>query len=364
MAEASNSGQYEIPAISVVMPTYNDGEYLHEAIDSILNQTFYDFEFIIINDGSTDNTEEIIDSYNDNRIRYLKNDSNCGNTVTRNKGMNAATGKYIAIMDSDDISVPNRLALQFEYLEKHPDIGILGGAKIFFDVHSWFYRRYPTDPDYIKSFLFFKNPVGQPTVMLRREILKKYGLLYNTKFESGGDFDFWYRSADKGVRIANLEAVLLYYRQSVSQMSHPGNAEVRIETLKTYFKEKLRSLGLEFTEQEFSVLHNFIRGRVEMTIGDCKLVGRLLKRILIANNQKEIYDFITFRAVIFVHRLRLLKYTYLEKSKPLFFLVKGIRLLSETGIKSLWQFWLNEGRLGRNFGANKVYKLPLPIFKI
>src|SRR6185437_13087929 len=90
------------PAISVVMPTYNDGAYLREAIDSILGQTFKDFEFIIINDGSTDDTEDIINSYRDNRIKYLKNETNCGNTVTRNRGRNAAMGKYIAIMDSDD----------------------------------------------------------------------------------------------------------------------------------------------------------------------------------------------------------------------------------------------------------------------
>src|ERR1700756_835254 len=98
-------------SISVVMPTYNDAEYLREAIDSILNQTFTDFEFIIVNDGSTDDTEEIINSYTDERIRYLKNENNLGNTITRNRGMDSAEGKYIAIMDSDDIAVGNRLEI-------------------------------------------------------------------------------------------------------------------------------------------------------------------------------------------------------------------------------------------------------------
>lgn len=88
----------DIPAISVVMPTYNDGEYLHDAIDSILNQTFTDFEFIIINDGSTDNTDAIISSYTDPRIKYMKNAVNLGNAKTRNIGMEAAKGKYIAII--------------------------------------------------------------------------------------------------------------------------------------------------------------------------------------------------------------------------------------------------------------------------
>jgi glycosyltransferase involved in cell wall biosynthesis len=131
-------GEPAVPRVSVVMPTYNDALYLRDAIDSILNQTFTDFEFIIVNDGSADDTERIILSYEDKRIRYLKNEVNAGNTVARNKGMEAARGRYIAIMDSDDVSVPDRLETQYKYMERHPGIGILGGAKIFFDERVFF----------------------------------------------------------------------------------------------------------------------------------------------------------------------------------------------------------------------------------
>ena len=346
----------DIPAISVVMPTYNDGEYLHDAIDSILNQTFTDFEFIIINDGSTDNTDAIISSYTDPRIKYLKNAVNLGNAKTRNIGMEAAKGKYIAIMDSDDISVQERFAVQYQYLEKHPETGILGGSKIFFDPYSWHYRFYPTDQDYIKSFLFFKNAVGQPTVMMRRDIIVHNKLAYNPDFENGEDFDFWYNAAIKGIAIKNIKNVLIYYRQSESQLSHPSNTGIRIETLKIYFRNKLMMLGIELREDDFNLVHNFIRGRVKGSEQYYYLVDNTLTDILKANRLKNIFENVSLKAVVFAHRLRLIKYTYLEYGKVSDFAAKLFKLLYETGIRALWKFWMNEGRFGRNFGASKIYK--------
>ena len=120
------------PMVSVVMPVYNGSKYLKEAIDSILNQTFTNFELIIINDGSTDNSEDIIFSYQDRRIYYLKNEHNKGICITLNRGLDNARGKYIARMDCDDISMPQRLAKQVNYLERHRDVGALGTDIITF----------------------------------------------------------------------------------------------------------------------------------------------------------------------------------------------------------------------------------------
>lgn len=108
------------------MPAYNAEKYLREAIDSILAQTFTDFELIIINDGSTDFTKDIILSYTDQRIRYIENEQNSGICVTLNKGLDAARGRYIARMDSDDISLPRRLEVQVQYMDSHPEIGVAG----------------------------------------------------------------------------------------------------------------------------------------------------------------------------------------------------------------------------------------------
>lgn len=107
-----------MPKISVVMPAYNAEKYIGKSIDSILNQTYGDFEFIIINDGSKDSTKEIILSYSDNRIVYLENEINSGIVVTLNKGLEYATGEYIARMDADDIAVAERLEKQIEFMEK------------------------------------------------------------------------------------------------------------------------------------------------------------------------------------------------------------------------------------------------------
>ena len=113
-----------VPGVSVVMPAYNAAKYIKEAIDSILAQTYRDFEFIIVNDGSTDNTKEIILSYSDPRIVYIENEQNSGICVTLNKGLDAAKGRYIVRMDSDDIALPQRLEVQVRYMDANPVVGV------------------------------------------------------------------------------------------------------------------------------------------------------------------------------------------------------------------------------------------------
>src|SRR5687768_2170096 len=117
-----------MPVISVIMPVYNTAAYLRESIESILTQTFKDFEFIIINDGSADNSEEIILGYNDQRIKYLKNEVNKGYVFSLNRALKIATGKYIARLDSDDLSLPGRLMAQYNFMENHPQVIVCGCA--------------------------------------------------------------------------------------------------------------------------------------------------------------------------------------------------------------------------------------------
>ena len=120
------------PKISVVMPAYNAENYIREAIDSILAQTFRDFEFLIIDDGSTDHTVEIIRSYSDSRIRLYQNERNMGVAATLNRGLDLARGEYIARMDADDISLPERFAKQAAYMDAHPDVAVCGSNIILF----------------------------------------------------------------------------------------------------------------------------------------------------------------------------------------------------------------------------------------
>ena len=157
------------PRISVLMPAYNSEQYVAESIESILNQTFTDFEFIIINDGSTDNTAKIIDEYakRDERIKFVNNSKNKGLIGVLNEGLNLARGEYIARMDSDDISLPTRFERQIAYMELHPKCGVLGTWFQMFGNASNIVRH----PKRINLLNLLRDQhVGHPTVMIRKSV--------------------------------------------------------------------------------------------------------------------------------------------------------------------------------------------------
>jgi glycosyltransferase involved in cell wall biosynthesis len=204
------------PAISVILPVYNAELYLKEAIDSILNQTLSDFEFIIFNDGSTDRTDEIIRSYNDERIVYKKKQENAGYLNLLNEGLDLAQGKYIARMDADDISLPNRFKEQFSFLEKNPDVGICGSWIESIGDKTGFVKR-PVSFSEIQYNFFFGCPLTHPTVMMRNEALKKFDLRYNAKYYYAEDHEFFLRCSFH-FKLVNLPMVLLKYRIHSTQI--------------------------------------------------------------------------------------------------------------------------------------------------
>ena len=203
------------PLISVIMPVYNGEKYLREAIDSILNQTYTNFEFIILNDGSTDRTEEIILSYDDSRIVYVKNEENLQIVKTLNKGIALAKGKYIARMDADDISLSERFEKQIYFMEQNSEVDICGtwiqmfGGK---DIH-W---KPPTTHDDIKVELLFGSGLAHPTVMGRRSFFVENK--YKEKFEKAEDYALWVETIDK-YHFINIPEFLLLYRTHTSQIS-------------------------------------------------------------------------------------------------------------------------------------------------
>ena len=206
-----------MPKVSVLMPVYNTKEeYLREAIESILNQTFTDFEFIILNDGSTDeNVEKVIKSYDDERIKYFHKE-NTGIADTLNFGMAKAQGEYIARMDSDDISLPERFIKQVEFLDTNKNISILGcNFEIFPEI------KIVQHPQNIKYLDLLKGcQIGHPTIMFRRSDFEKYNLAYNPKYKCE-DYELWSR-AIRYLKFANLEEVLLRYRWHETNLSKPS----------------------------------------------------------------------------------------------------------------------------------------------
>lgn len=206
------------PAISVVMPVYNGEKYLREAIDSILNQTFSDFEFIILNDGSTDKTEDIILSYSDPRIVYVKNSENIQIVNTLNKGVSLAKGKYIARMDADDISHPDRFEIQYNFMENNLGVALCGTLfEQFNEDFSLKIKNIPLSYEEIKVAMMFGCPVAHPTVMIRKSIFSHYK--YDQNYNKAEDYFLWYEISKKNI-ITNLPYNLLYYRIHNKQSSN------------------------------------------------------------------------------------------------------------------------------------------------
>lgn len=203
------------PAISIVLPAYNCGDFLTLCLDSLLQQTFTDFELIIINDGSTDSTEKIIRTYADPRIRYIKNETNVGLITTLNKGIGLAKGKYIARMDADDICQPERLSKQKAWLDANPKVDVVGCHIALInqageDAGSWQDDLDTPNAETLKAKMAQVNCLAHPTVMLREEIAKAYG--YNFYQQHTEDYDLWLRLLADGKVIDKIPEKLLLYR--------------------------------------------------------------------------------------------------------------------------------------------------------
>jgi len=207
------------PKISVLMPVYNTPEeYLREAIESILTQTYTNFEFIILNDGSINNVEDVVLSYSDARIKYIKNEHNIGLIKTLNRVLNEAKGEYVARMDADDIAIETRFEKQVNFLDQHKEIDILGTWLEVFPEKEII--KNPATDEKIKEFLLFIGSViGHPTVMMRKLTLDKYHIKYNEEDIHAEDYGLWVSIMDK-VKFANLQEVLLKYRWSDCNISN------------------------------------------------------------------------------------------------------------------------------------------------
>lgn len=212
-----------MPVISVIMSVYSEPlEWIKESIDSILNQTFKDFEFIIINDNPTRiANEDILVKYSqkDTRITILTNEKNIGLTKSLNRGLSVAKGKYIARMDADDISLPERLIEQYNFMEQHTEIGVCGSFIKYFGAKDTIVV-YPEKHN--QMFLFFMSTFAHPTVFIRREILVKFQLNYNEELRYSQDYDLWERLYSV-TKFHNIQKVLLHYRISEQQISSKYN---------------------------------------------------------------------------------------------------------------------------------------------
>lgn len=223
-----------MPTVSVVMSVYNGEKFLQKAIDSILTQTYRDFEFIIIDDCSLDKSIEIINSYNDTRIRLIRNEQNMRLPASLNKGIRLATGKYIARMDADDISVSNRLAKQVEYMDSHPDVAVVGGSFQAIDEDgNDLYVHHAMMGEKLSKYCLMPSPLAHPTVMMRRDVIVDNNLFYDEQYSSAQDYDLWQR-INKKFRMDNLRDILLMYRIQGNSISVAKRQQQQDNTYKIF----------------------------------------------------------------------------------------------------------------------------------
>ncbi|WP_163324802.1 glycosyltransferase [Draconibacterium mangrovi] len=276
----------KLPKVSVVMPVYNREKYVRDSILSILTQSFTDFEFIIIDDGSTDSTVEILKSYHDKRIRLVKKCENRGNYTARNEGMEMAVGKYICVMDSDDVALPNRIQKQFDFMEANTKFGLCGSfAQV---LNSDEIITAPEDYDEIKVWSMSNIMFRHPTVFLRKEFLTKYNLKYDNSYRYAGDYDFLVKAALM-FPVTNIQEVLLQYRRHPEQISS-AHKSGQFEVVGKVILKQLKLLKEDVTQNEKRV-HLALMNRFQVKdMAEFEQLKNWANHLMESNYDKCIYD--------------------------------------------------------------------------
>lgn len=244
--------------ITVFMPVYNAGNFLKEAVVSILNQTYKEFDFLVINDGSTDNSFNIIKSFNDNRIKLYSNEIHKGVCYTRNRGLNKCNTEYIAFMDADDIAPLNRLERELMFLEENKElIGVGGIAQSINEDGEIIQGLSPLfqNPEYIKANMIFENTLANGSVMLRTDIYKKHNIQYWDK-EYAEDYRFFCECLKYG-KISNLNEIMQQYRivsNGLTQTFINNKDNIRAQALDEIHKFQFGLYGFHFSNEEEKIL--------------------------------------------------------------------------------------------------------------
>ena len=215
-----------IPVVSILMPVFKTAPYLREAMDSILSQTFTDYELIVLDDCSPDEAADILDTYADSRIVRYRGEKNVGLSNVLNIGIGMARGKYIARMDSDDLSSPDRLKIQVDFLEAHPEIDLVSVGMQLFGAKEeiWIRER---NPEKVKINALFHSPILHASSMWRKDSFENNGLRFRQEMVPSEDYDLWTRAMVKGLKLVNLPQVLYKYRIHSAQAT--TNTEMTAE---------------------------------------------------------------------------------------------------------------------------------------
>jgi len=283
-------------SVTVIMPAYNAARYLRSSIDSILNQTFSDFILMILNDGSTDDTENVILSYTDKRIQYVKNERNIGLSATLNKAIDLTQTEYYARLDADDIAVPQRLEWQIAFMNEHPEIGVSGGLfEIFGNENS--ISKLPLDDSHIKSNLLFASSIPHSAVIIRTELLKKNNIRFGVPFSYDDghahkileleDYALWHKLKFV-TQFANLNKVLIKYRKEGQNLTVQKMDLIR-ERKKKFHAYYLKELGVSPTEINLQLHSGLSYITQSKSVNDLRSFKLFLDELIETNRKNKIY---------------------------------------------------------------------------
>lgn len=273
--------------VSAVMALYNTPYNLLEAtINSILNQTFSDFEFIIVDDKSEIEYEGFLKKFNDARIKYFKLEKNIGPGGARNFGIKQATGEYVAIIDSDDVYFEKRFELQVNFLDKNPDVSILGGS-ITISTSKRILNLALEDKD-VKVSMLFNSPLANPVVMFRRIDLVSRNLFYSEELSFGEDYFLWINSAFEGLKLANLEDGLMVYTRRSNQLSKMKQQN-QVEIIKSLYRLMFEKLNWLVSDEEVE-LHYAIESNRYKEGTKLEEIAAWFDKIIEENKKSRFFD--------------------------------------------------------------------------
>jgi glycosyltransferase involved in cell wall biosynthesis len=270
------------PKVSVFMPVYNAGPYLIDAMNSILEQDFTDFEFVIVNDGSTDSSVDTIKTYTDPRIRLVENEKNVGLIASLNIGLEICQGQYIVRMDQDDISLPGRIRKQVEFLDANPSVGLLGSWFEDFGEHiESRFVHYDTEDEQIRLRLLYQTHISHPTAVMRSSVIKQHQIRFDPEFVHGEDYNCWVNFS-RHCKLANIPEVL------VRKRDHPSNitnkyAEVMHATCTKVKRKQFDWMGAPISPEEADLYTRFADPEWNLNTEEMNQVLSILERMVQGN---------------------------------------------------------------------------------
>ncbi|WP_195939330.1 glycosyltransferase family 2 protein [Romboutsia sp. 1001713B170131_170501_G6] len=283
------------PLVSVFIAAYNAEKYICECIESVINQTYENLEILIIDDGSTDNTCNKINLYNDTRIRLVKNMVNMGLPYTRNRALDIFKGDYLAILDSDDISAKDRIEKQVKYLEENRNIDIVTSDYTVFNGNISKRIRINKGPENIKASLIFGCTLCNSTSMIRRSSLKKFNLRYNDSCFVAQDYELWSQFSKKG-SIFNIPETLLNYRighENITKKTKINKINERKKVISSIQKGMLDYYGFKLNAEEETIFYDFFSDNYSFDIlkkYNYNQIELLVNKLSSINLEKNIFN--------------------------------------------------------------------------